>query len=292
MTLPVIEPSLTVDVLEQWSSTIDDAPFSSLCFGERVAFDNPETMTLLGAASTWTSRVRLVTTVVVPQLHEPVQLAKSLATADLLSRGRLTVGVGVGGREEDYLAVGADLDTQTIAGMADRVATMRRVWRGEQVVDGVRRIGPPPVQEGGPPVLVGTMGPRTVRHAATWADGLAGVTLDLDLEQVGGLFEVARGAWAARGRTPHLATSFFMALDEEAPARVQLHRHLRHYMSWLPGDLVDAMAPRTGYAGPAAGLTDVLRRFADLGTDEVHLIPTSAALSQVLRAADAVAALG
>jgi alkanesulfonate monooxygenase SsuD/methylene tetrahydromethanopterin reductase-like flavin-dependent oxidoreductase (luciferase family) len=292
MTLPVMEPGLSADLLEQWSRAVDDGPFSSLCFGERIAFDNPETMTLLGAASTWTSRVRLVTTVVVPQLHDPVLLAKSLATADLLSGGRLTVGVGVGGREEDYLAVGAETSTQTMTGMADRVATMRRVWRGEQVVSGVRRIGPPPLQEGGPPVLVGTMGPRTVRHAADWADGLAGVTLDLDLAQVGALFDVAREAWTARGRTPHLATSFFVALDEESAARVQMHRHLRHYMSWLPSDLVDAMAPQTGHAGPAAGLAEVLRRLADLGTDEVHLIPTSADLSQVLRAEEAVAALG
>ncbi|MBV9832195.1 MAG: LLM class flavin-dependent oxidoreductase, partial [Marmoricola sp.] len=109
MTLPVMEPDLDAEVLETWARTIDDGPFASLCFGERMAFDNPETTTLLGAVSAWTSRVRLVTTVVVPQLHEPVLLAKSLATADLLSGGRLTVGVGVGGREEDYRAVGADL---------------------------------------------------------------------------------------------------------------------------------------------------------------------------------------
>ena len=87
-----------------------------------MAFDNPETMTLLGAVAAWTERVRLVTTVVVPQLHHPVLLAKSLATADLLCGGRLTVGLGVGGREEDYRAVDADPATQTIAGLARRSA--------------------------------------------------------------------------------------------------------------------------------------------------------------------------
>jgi len=45
---------------------IDDGPFASLCFGERIAFDNPETPTLLGALAAWTNRVRLVTTVIVP----------------------------------------------------------------------------------------------------------------------------------------------------------------------------------------------------------------------------------
>ena len=148
MTLPVMEPDLDAATLESWARTIDDGPFSSLCFGERMAFDNPETLTLLGAVAAWTERVRLVTTVVVPQLHDPVMLAKALATGDLLCGGRLTVGVGVGGREEDYRAVGADLSLQTMREMAERVAVMRRVWAGEKITDAVRAVGPPPVQAG------------------------------------------------------------------------------------------------------------------------------------------------
>ena len=69
---------------ENWARAIDDGPFSSLCWGERIAFDNPDTLTLLGALAAWTDRVRLVTTVIVPQLHDPVMLAKALATGDLL----------------------------------------------------------------------------------------------------------------------------------------------------------------------------------------------------------------
>src|SRR5690349_1660768 len=109
MTLPVMEPDLweAPDTLERWARAVDAGPYASLCFGERVAFDNPETLTLLGAVSAWTSRVRLVTTVVVPQLHAPGPLAKALATADRLCGGRLTVGFGVGGREEDYRAASA-----------------------------------------------------------------------------------------------------------------------------------------------------------------------------------------
>lgn len=293
MTLPVMEPDLWRDgpgVLEAWARAVDEGPFASLCFGERMAFDNPETLTLLGAVAAWTSRVRLVTTVVVPQLHDPVLLAKSLATGDQLCRGRLTVGLGVGGREEDYRAVGADLRDQTMAGMAERVAVMRRVWAGERYGDAVRPVGPPPVQDGGPPLLVGTMGPRTVRHAASWADGLAGVSLDLDVAAVGRLFDLARSAWADAGRgAPRLTTSFWFALDDSGSgvAREQVHRHLRHYMNWLPVDLVDAMAPTTGFAGTGAELRDLLRRLEELGTDEVHLIPTGSDVAQV----DAVAAL-
>ena len=286
MTLPVMEPDLDAATLESWARTVDDGPFSSLCFGERMAFDNPETLTLLGAVAAWTERVRLVTTVVVPQLHDPVMLAKALATGDLLCGGRLTVGVGVGGREEDYRAVGADLTLQTMREMAERVAVMRRVWAGEKITDAVRAVGPPPVQAGGPPVLVGTMGRRTVQHAAGWADGLAGVTLDLDTASVAGLFDLAGRSWAAAGRSaPRLATSFFFALGDDESARDQVHRHLRHYMNWLPVDLVDAMAPTTGFAGSEEELAATLRRFAEIGTDEVHLIPTSSDVAQVVRAA-------
>ena len=292
MTLPVMEPGLDARLLEEWARAVDVGPFSSLCFGERMAFDNPETLTLLGSVAAWTERVRLVTTVVVPQLHDPVLLAKSLATGDLLSGGRLTVGVGVGGREEDYRAVGADLATQTMAEMADRVAVMRRVWSGEKVTEAVRSVGPSPVQPGGLPVLVGTMGHRTVRHAAHWADGITGVTLDLDLAAVEELFTLARESWSAAGRTtPWLATSFFFAVGEVAPARDQVHRHLRHYMNWLPADLVDAMAPVTGFAGPEEALVETLRSFAAVGCDEVHLIPTSADSDQVARVAEVVRSL-
>ena len=96
MTMPVMEPDLDATVLETWARAIDEGPFSSLCWGERIAFDNPDNLTLLGALAAWTKRVRLLTTVIVPQLHDPVMLAKGLATGDLLSGGRLTVGIGVG----------------------------------------------------------------------------------------------------------------------------------------------------------------------------------------------------
>ena len=107
--------------------------------------------------------MRLVTTVVVPQLHDPVMLAKALATGDMLSGGRLTVGLGVGGRREDYEAVGADPATQTMRGMAERVAVMKRIWAGEKMTDSVVPVGPAPMQKAGPQLLVGTMGPKTVR---------------------------------------------------------------------------------------------------------------------------------
>lgn len=290
MTLPIMEPDLGPDTLEDWSRAIDAGPFSSLCFGERMAFDNPETLTLLGAVSAWTERVRLVTTVIVPQLHDPVMLAKALATGDALSKGRLAVGFGVGGREEDYRAVGADLSTKTMAGMADLVGVMKRVWAGENVTGATRPVGPPPVQPGGPELLVGTTGPKTIRSAAPWADGLAGFELDLNLGRTETLFDVARTSWSDAGKpAPRLTTSFWVALDDgDGSAREQMHRHLRHYMNWLPVDLVDALAPTAGFAGTEAELLEVLRRFEEIGTDEVQLVPTTSDITMVHRVAAAI----
>ncbi len=287
MTLPVMEPGLDASILETWSRRIDDGPFSSLCFGERMAFDNPHALTLLGAVSAWTSRVRISATVLVPQLHDPVSLAKALATADLLCGGRLSVGVGVGGREEDYAAVGASESSRTMQEMADRVAVMRRVWAGEKVTPAVRPVGPPPVQPGGPEVLVGTLGPKTIRHSAAWADGLAGFAPEVEMEAIGKVFDQARTAWQDAGRTPpRLTTSFWFAVGDEP--RAQMRQHLVHYMNWLPRDFVDAFADTAGFAGTVTELRDVLRRIEDLGADEVQLVPTSADLAQVAQIAAAL----
>ena len=88
------------------------------------------------------------------------------------------------------------------------------MWAGEKVTEAVGPVGPPPVQSGGPPLLVGTMGPRTIRSASAWADGLAGVTLDLSVFRCLALFDLARSAWAEAGRgVPRLTTSFWFALD-------------------------------------------------------------------------------
>jgi alkanesulfonate monooxygenase SsuD/methylene tetrahydromethanopterin reductase-like flavin-dependent oxidoreductase (luciferase family) len=166
---------------------------------------------------------------------------------------------------------------------------MRRVWAGEKITESVLPVGPPPVQPGGPSLMVGTIGPKTVRSAASWADGLAGITMDLDVAKQNELFDVARDAWAAAGKpAPHLATSFWFAVGPVKLARVQVHEHLRRYMNWIPTAFVDAIAPTTGWAGSQDQLATTLRAFEAIGTDEIHLIPTSTDLDQLRQVADVV----
>jgi alkanesulfonate monooxygenase SsuD/methylene tetrahydromethanopterin reductase-like flavin-dependent oxidoreductase (luciferase family) len=177
-------------------------------------------------------------------------------------------------------------------GMAERVLVMKRIWSGEKVTDSVAPVGPAPAQQGGPQLLVGAIGPKTVRSASSWADGLTSATMDLDPTRQNELFDVARKSWALANKPkPHLATSIWFALDRPGhpdAARAQIHRHLRHYMNWIPTEYVDAMAPTTGLAGSEDELIAALRRFADVGTDEVHLIPTSSNLNDVRRVAAAI----
>jgi alkanesulfonate monooxygenase SsuD/methylene tetrahydromethanopterin reductase-like flavin-dependent oxidoreductase (luciferase family) len=176
--------------------------------------------------------------------------------------------------------------------MAERVAVMKRMWAGEKITESVLPAGPAPVQAGGPPLLIGTIGPKTLRSAAAWADGLAGHTMDLDVVKQNELFDVARAAWAEAGKpTPHLATSFWFALGAVDEARPQVHRHLRRYMNWIPSEYIDAMAPTTGFAGSEQELVAVLRKFEAVGTDEIQLIPTSSDLVQLRRVADLVRAI-
>lgn len=288
MTLPVMEPGQRRDTWERWARAIDEGPFSSLAFGERMAFGNPELSALLGACAAWTTRVRLATTVIVAPLHDPVWLAKHLATVDVLCDGRLSVGLGIGGRLEDYRAAGADAKGRSQAELARRVSLMRRVWAGERVYpDLLLPVGPPPVQPGGPPLLAGAQGPKSIRASAEWADGISGFSFGPDLADIEQTLRLAREAWKQAGRpAPRLVIAFWYALGPGARDRIT--SHLRGYLNWLDPREVLAMLPQTGFAGSDLELRALLGRIADLGADEAILIPTSADVAEVARAADLI----
>ncbi len=289
MTLPVMEPGLDRGRIREWCRRVDAGPFSSLAFGERIAFDNPELLTTMAACAAWTERVRLTMTVVVGTLHDPVLLAKQLATIDVLSGGRLVVGVGIGGREEDYRAVSRDLAHRRMDALADSVASWRGVWSGERVVDGAASpTGPSPARPGGPPILAGALGPRAARHAAAWADGLCGFSWGPSVDEVAAGFEGFRKAWSDAGRDgePVLSTGFWYALGPGA--REQLTGHLRRYLNWLDPAEVESLLPGTGFAGSAEQLRALLDALEGTGCQEAMLVPTSADPDEVDRAAAAL----
>src|SRR6516162_5732555 len=105
MTLPTMLPHGRRELLA-WCRKIDEGPWSSLAVPERVTYTSHSLTVQLGAAAALTERVRLWTTIVILPAHDEVQVAKDMASVDRLCDGRLTVGVGVGGRQQDYRAIG------------------------------------------------------------------------------------------------------------------------------------------------------------------------------------------
>src|SRR5690606_25157960 len=187
--------------LLEWARRIDAGPFSTIAAGERLAYPNTEMLTTLAAAAAVTERVRIATTVTVLPLHATGLVAKQLATIDVLSGGRLSVGVGVGGREEDYRAAGAEASfPKRLRRMEEQVAVLRRLWAGEAAIPGVLPIGPRPLRAGGPELLAGSLMPKSIARAARWADGLCGFSFAPDPKEIRSAFATAREAWSTAGR--------------------------------------------------------------------------------------------
>jgi alkanesulfonate monooxygenase SsuD/methylene tetrahydromethanopterin reductase-like flavin-dependent oxidoreductase (luciferase family) len=286
MNLPVMVPGLDRAAIHEWSRRIDAGPYTSLAAGERITFPNPETMVTLATAAALTERVRITFSVLVLPMHNPIRIAKQVATLDVLSGGRVSLGVGVGGREEDYAAVGAEYDKSIWRRMEEQVAVMRQAWRGEQVIEGaLRPVEPLPLQEGGPELLAGSMFPRSIRRAARWADGICGFSFGPHAAEIANQFDLARSAWKEEGRDrpPRLVTSFWFALGPHA--RAQLDEYLLRYLNFMGPDAARKLAASVTTLSPAT-LKDAAQKVADLGCDELILVPTTADPDEVDRVAD------
>jgi alkanesulfonate monooxygenase SsuD/methylene tetrahydromethanopterin reductase-like flavin-dependent oxidoreductase (luciferase family) len=286
MNLPVMVPGLDRDTILQWARRVDVGPYSSLAAGERITFPNPEIMVTMGAAAAATERVRLALTIVVLPMHSPVLIAKQVATLDVISGGRVTLGLGIGARAEDYRAVGATFDARRLRRMEGQIALMRRIWAGENVVEGAGRpVEPFPVQPGGPELLAGALAPDSVRRAARWADGICGFSFGPSAEEIGSAFDTARQSWTAAGRAkaPRLVTSFWFALGSRA--REQLDEYLTRYLAFMGQELAAALVPMVTTTS-AAALRTATRMVEDLGADELILVPTTSDPEEVERVAD------
>lgn len=135
-------------------------------------------LTLLAAAATWTSRVRLGTLVAVPVHRHPVELANVAMTLDQLSGGRLELGLGAGGALFDFAALGmqpwstrerAERFEETVA-LVDAVLRGASSFQGRHYASEGMAVAPGPVQRPRPPLLLAAHGPRTLRLAGRCAD--------------------------------------------------------------------------------------------------------------------------
>ena len=200
MTLPTMLAQGREEVLG-WCRAVDEGPWADLAVPERVTYPSHSLTVQLAAAAALTERVRLWTTIVILPAHNAVQAAKDLASVDQLCAGRLTVGVGVGGREDDYRAIGAPFDRRWQR-MDAQVAEMRRIWAGEPPFPGADPVGPPPVQPGGPPFIAGVMGPKALARAARWAAGVddGSTVAAVNGDALAAVVARVRAAWRDAGR--------------------------------------------------------------------------------------------
>lgn len=137
-----------------------------------------EPLTMLTAIAVATERLKLTTGILIVPLRPATLLAKTVATLDVLSAGRLELGVGTGWQEEEFVAQGLDYASRGQA-LTDTVAACRALWRGGPTTFESASVSfadvwsePRPVRDGGPPILFsGTLTGRNVRRIVELGDG-------------------------------------------------------------------------------------------------------------------------
>lgn len=279
------------DVELAWYRKIDDGPWDGLVTYERLLYpDSWSVVPQLAAAAAVTERVRLWTDVVALPLRNPVLFAKDLATIDVLSGGRLTLGVGIGAWDEDYLALGSPLERKRQR-MDSTVEAMRRVWAQEPPVEGHHPVGPAPLQDGGIPLVAGVVGPKALARVAKWAVGVSDPahSLHFDAVALAAQRERVAEAWQAAGRTerPHFSTPIWFALGPDPES--QLREHVKEFWEQdvvatgsASSYLTSADAGRLNCG--AAALRAAVSEAREVGLDELRLIPTTTDPHEIDRA--------
>ena len=192
----------------------------------------PSLLTLSAAMAARTSRIQVGTGLVLAPLHHPIRLAEDAAVVDLISGGRLVLGVGQGWLRWEFEALGAPF-TRRGRSIQEAIETCRQAW-GDGLVEAVGvAVLPKPARSGGPPIWVGAESEPAIRRTAALADGwLAG-------EPDPGTFRVQL-EWLAdemrrRGRPPHqvhVAGYWPVFVGDDADRAWQMVRPFHRYVQW------------------------------------------------------------
>ena len=268
-------------LLVDWARRAEERGFSSLATIDRVAYPSFDSLTALTAAAAVTERIGLLTDVLLEPAYQPVHLAKITANLDQISGGRLTLGVGVGGRPDDYELTGRSFRDRGKRFDED-LELLHRSWAGEPLPGSSLPVAQPATR-GHVPLLIGGQANLAAPRAARWS---AGYTIGgAPPEMAAGAIQEFKAAYAEAGGTgePHVAALTYFSMGEEHTEE-SLH-NLRSYYAFL-GDWVEALA--TGAPRGEEAVRGVVKAFEDAGVDELIFDPTVAHLDQVDRLADAV----
>jgi alkanesulfonate monooxygenase SsuD/methylene tetrahydromethanopterin reductase-like flavin-dependent oxidoreductase (luciferase family) len=278
-TVPGTEPARLLD----WARQAEGAGFSTLGTIGRLVYQGYEELIALSAAAAVTSRIRLTTSVLLAPLHtNAALLAKQAASLERLSGGRFVLGVGLGGRDDDFAASGLTTKGRGRR-FEEQLQEMKQVWAGEE--RGIAgAIGPRPVREGGPELILGGGTEASFRRVAALGDGwiMGGGSPDMFAQAAAGV----DAAWRDAGRsgTPRKLSLAYFGLGPDA--RAQADGYLLDYYGFL-GDIAGQIA------GSAAVTPDMVKSYAAAfeasGCDELIFVPTGSGPEQVELLAEAIA---
>jgi alkanesulfonate monooxygenase SsuD/methylene tetrahydromethanopterin reductase-like flavin-dependent oxidoreductase (luciferase family) len=167
------------------------------------------------------------------------------------------------------------------------VIEIKRLWAGGAAADG-EKVGPAPLQVGGPPIMASAMGPKSLARAAQWAVGVSGFTLLGDSREAGRLFRATENAWSNAGRAdkPRLVTGSFVALGANAAAT--LRDFAATYLHVFSPDLAKSLSEAMTLHEPSR-LIDLLDQVEAEGADEFIVVPATSDPAMIDKLAEIVA---
>jgi alkanesulfonate monooxygenase SsuD/methylene tetrahydromethanopterin reductase-like flavin-dependent oxidoreductase (luciferase family) len=214
-------------------------------------------------------------------------LARQAATLDRLSGGRLTLGLGIGVRENDYWATGFDFHRRGRR-LDEQLSTLRRLWAGERFSENVGPIGPAAFRARGPELLIGGYVPAVVRRIAAWGDGYMAPGGG-EPESMMEMWRRIGEAWVDAGRAgqPRWVGASYFALGPQAVDHAS--RYINANYGYNP-----ELAARRLRTIPTTreAVEKAIKRQADMGVNEFILRPCAEDLDQMERLAEVAAHLG
>jgi alkanesulfonate monooxygenase SsuD/methylene tetrahydromethanopterin reductase-like flavin-dependent oxidoreductase (luciferase family) len=272
--LPNAVPGATGDQMTEWARRAEARGFSTLGTIDRIVYDNYEPLVALAAAAAVTERIGLSTTVLLAPLRtNTTLLAKQAHSVNALSGGRLTLGLGLGARDDDYETSGVEQ-----RGRGKRLDAMleemKGIWTGDEVGPSIA---------GAPRLIIGGHADPAYARAARLGDGWIAAGSGPDQAREGA--EKARAAWCEAGREgePHIMALAYFSLGERAGEDVR--ENLMDYYAWLGEDIARMIGDSA--AKDAATVAEYVAAYKEFGCDELVFCPSSADPQQVDLLADA-----
>jgi alkanesulfonate monooxygenase SsuD/methylene tetrahydromethanopterin reductase-like flavin-dependent oxidoreductase (luciferase family) len=259
----------------EWVRLADQAGFDTLSTVDRTNYDMWDPLVSLAAAAAVTEHSRLATTTLPLPNRNEVLVAKQAAVIDRISGGRLTLGVSLGSRPDDYEVFEATLEHR-VTRFRRQVATLRGVWAEARQSDREHGVlGPPPVQDPGPPIWIGARVERARQRAVELADGFifGGAAR---LSTIGPTIQSMRPQIAERGKTDFSFNAVaYIAIGGEREFAEAAAHHERYYPV-LPVPVEQAI-----HHGPIGKIKEVVAEYAASGLDLLVLLPEVRSLQQL-----------